>query len=148
MFTSECLSQATHLNIINISPRTVKASAGEAVRLTCLVSPTSEFTLLHFSFNNTIYRDSYYFNDSSVGITVDSIHYNENCSLESTLTIEHFSQQFAGQYTCLSSLFGNSRLVGDNVTFNVTLTSVEERGKQTQPINRTVCKPQTFANYC
>ena len=106
----------------------MEAMFNETVRLTCTVSPASDFTIIQFIFNNTIYRDANYINVSNPsGITVNSVYHNENCSVESSLTIENFSQHFIGEYSCSSYIFGNSRVVGNNVTFNVTLISPEER---------------------
>ena len=121
-----CRSQTT--NVVSSGSSNVEVVLNETLRLTCAVSPASDFTIIQFIFNNTIYRDANYVNVSNPsGITVNSVYHNENCSVESSLIIENFSQHFIGEYSCSSFIFGNSRVVGNNVTFNVTLISPEEK---------------------
>ena len=106
----------------------MKGVVNETVRLTCAVSPAADYTTIQFIFNNTIYVDPNYNNVSYPnGITVNSVYHNGNCSVESSLIIENFSQHFVGEYSCSSRIFGNRRVVGNNVTFNVTLMSPEEK---------------------
>ena len=105
---------------------TVEGSLDETIRLTCIVSPASDLTIIQFSFNNTIYRDGNYYGESYPnGIIVNSTYHNENCSIQSTLTIEQFSQQFVGQYSCAATIFGTNGATGNNLTFNVTLAGQE-----------------------
>ena len=107
---------------------TVMGSFNEAIRLTCIVSPASDLTIIQFSFNNIIYRNGNYNGEGESypnGIRVNSTYHNENCSVQSTLTIEQFSQQFIGQYVCAASIFGDSGATGNNLTFNVMLARQE-----------------------
>jgi len=118
----ECQSQNTE--IVFSGSSTVKASLNETVSLTCVVSPTIGSNAIQFSFNNTIYKDLNFRSVSyPIGITVNSTYHSENCSLESTLIIEHFDEQFVGEYKCSARTFGSNGVVGENVTFNVTLKS-------------------------
>ena len=124
----DCQSETT--NIISIGSsniNTVEGFLDEAIRLTCIVSPAaSDLTIIQFSFNNTIYRDAKYYDISDPnGIIVNSTYHNENCSIQSTLTIEKFSQQFVGQYSCAATIFGTNGTTGNNLTFNVTLARQE-----------------------
>ena len=119
-----CRSQTTDVVIGGSS--NVKAVFNETVRLTCTVSPASDLTIIQFTFNNAIYRDANYINVSYPnGITVNSVYHNDNCSVESSLIIENFGQHFIGEYSCSSFIFGNSRVVGNNVTFNVSTQEKE-----------------------
>ena len=118
-----CLLPLT-TSIVSAGSTTIKALLNETVRLTCSVSPAvSDFTTIQFTFSNTNYTD-FIGPPYPDGITANSVYHNENCSLESMLIIEHFSQQFVGQYSCSASIFGTGGATGNNVTFNV---SIEEK---------------------
>ena len=120
-----CLPQTT--SVLSAGSTTVKALFNETVQLTCSVSPAvSDFTTIQFTYNDTTYGD--YVNRAYPdGITINSVYHNENCSLVSTLTIAHFSQRFAGQYSCSSTIFGLNGATGNNMTFNVSLIRTEEQ---------------------
>ena len=123
----DCRSRSTDVQTTN--PTTVKAFLNETVILTCFVIPGSDATVIQYSFNDTIYGGSNLDSVLSypVGITVNTTYHYENCSIECTLIIEHFSQQFLGQYICSSYIiFDNGITSGENVTFNVTWASTEE----------------------
>ena len=104
----------------------MKGFFNETVRLTCIVTPASHLTSIQFSFNDRIYRDGNFHTVSYPdGITVSSTYHIKNCSVESTLIIEHFRQQFVGQYSCSSSIFGSGGVTGNNLTFDVISENVE-----------------------
>lgn len=127
---AECPSQTTDvISTGSSNVDTVEGSFNEAIRLTCMVSPASDLTAIQFSFNNTIYRDVNYYGVSYPNrIRVNSTYHNENCSVQSTLTIEEFSQQFVGQYSCAATTFGTGGVTGNNITFNVMLARQETGG--------------------
>ena len=102
----------------------VRASPSETISLTCIVAPASDLTIIEFGFNNTIYRDSNFIGESYYGITVNSTYHNDSCSVESTLFIEDFSEEFAGQYNCSAFIFGTGGAKGKTLIFNVRLTNV------------------------
>ena len=123
----DCPSQTTDVISTDSSNiNTVTGSLNEAIRLTCIVSPASDLTTIQFSFNDTIYRDASFYGESYPnGIRVNSTYHNENCSVQSTLIIEEFSQQFIGQYSCAATTFGTGGVTGNNITFNVMLARQE-----------------------
>lgn len=119
IYYTVCRPQTT--SVVSAGSTTVKALLNETVHLTCSVSPAgSDFTVIQFTYNGTTYGE-YIDQPYPDGITINSVYHNENCSLVSTLTIAHFSQRFAGQYSCSSTIFGTNGATGNNVTFNVSL---------------------------
>ena len=123
IITAVCQPRIT--SIVPAGSTIVKALFNETVQLTCSISPAgSDFTTIQFTYNDTTYGD--YVNRAYPdGITINSVYHNENCSLVSTLTIAQFSQRFAGQYSCSSTIFGFNGATGNNVTFNVSLIRTE-----------------------
>ena len=105
----------------------MKALHDEIVKLTCIVSPASLLTIIKFTFNNTNYSDYNYVGVLYDGITVNSTYYDDNCTVQTTLTIESLNQQFVGQYSC-SAFILYSEYTGNNITFNVKLAIKEEGG--------------------
>ena len=129
MVELECLSSTTDVISTGSSGNNiVKGFLNETIRLTCIVSPASDLTIIHFSFNNTIYEDGNYDGvsyDYSNGIRVNSTFHNKNCSVQSTLIIEQFSQEFVGQYSCAAAILFGDGVIGNNITFNVMLARQE-----------------------
>jgi len=108
----------------------VRASVNSTVTFTCSVGSASSLTLIYFYFNNTVYFDPDNFGNfgkiyDDVGIVVNSTLNQSDCSVQSTLTIEQFNEQFEGQYSCSVSIF-TADLEGNNETFSLKVSKPEE----------------------
>jgi len=97
------------------------------VTFTCSVGSASPLTRIKFYFNNTLYFDPNNFGRiyDDVGIIVTSTFNQTDCSAQSTLTIEQFSEQFEGQYSCSVSILATD-LEGSNETFSLKIATPGE----------------------
>ena len=105
----------------------MRASINDTVNFTCTVGSASPLTIINFYFNNTLYFDPRNFGSRSngmlypdAGIFVNSTFDKDACSIRSTLTIQQFSEQFVGEYSCSITIF-STELEGSNVTFSLVV---------------------------
>jgi len=107
----------------------VRASINDTVKFTCSAGSASPQTIINFYFNNSLYFDPYNFGMlyRDAGIFVNSTFDRDTCSIQSTLTIQQFSDQFVGEYSCSISI-SSIELEGTNVTFSL---AVEEGNMST-----------------
>ena len=111
----------------------MKAFHDDIVKLTCIVSPAFFLTLIIFSFNNTVYSDYNYVGVQYDGIIVNSTYYDDNCTVQSTLTIESLNQRFVGQYSCSAFIaYTSPEDNGNNITFKVKLAKEVGAGEHMQ----------------
>ena len=103
-------------------------SVGNPLTVTCSVGSTSTRTAIRFHFNNTSYRDDRNDNGTlypDVGIFVNCTFNMDDCSVQSSLTILQFSEQFRGQYSCLAYTTTPPLVTGENVTFSLEVKTLE-----------------------
>ena len=99
------------------------AAVGDPVTVTCSVGSTNSETTIRFYFNNTSY-DHCSNEGVNFGIVVNSTFNQDDCSVQSNLTIQRFDKQFVGQYSC-SAFTVRPTQVGDNVTFSLEVAELE-----------------------
>ena len=120
----ECNSRSTQIDYTG--PSVVSTSINSTVTFTCSAGSASPLTIINFYFNNTLYLDPNNVGTLfDVGIVVKSTFNQDDCSIQSTLTIQQFSEQFVGQYSCSVSIF-TTTMEGDNETFSLEVATPEE----------------------
>ncbi|XP_065909777.1 uncharacterized protein [Dysidea avara] len=121
---AECNSRSTQIDYTG--PSVVSTSINSTVTFTCSAGSASPLTIINFYFNNTLYLDPNNVGTLfDVGIVVKSTFNQDDCSIQSTLTIQQFSEQFVGQYSCSVSIF-TTTMEGDNETFSLEVATPEE----------------------
>jgi len=116
-----CSSLLKSTQIDYNGPQIVMALVGDSVTVKCSVGSATIDTRIQFYYNNTSYDHR---RNNSQDIFVTSTFNLDDCSVHSTLTIQQFSEQFEGQYSC-SATTARPTQTGENVTFSIKAQPLE-----------------------